>query len=83
MSKELEALLIIKGTQQHLKLLSCGELKSFEVIEKGLKDKEKKDKALEIIKEIDKTSLLHFIAISVKDQEKYEFLKEILLWVYF
>ena len=79
MSKELEALLIIKGTQQHLKLLSCGELKSFEVIEKGLKDKEKKDKALEIIKEIDKTSLLHFIAISVKDQEKYEFLKEILL----
>lgn len=39
----------------------------------------KKLKALEIIKEIDKTSLLHFIAICVKDQKKYDLLKEVLL----
>ena len=37
---------------------------------------EKEHKALEIIKEIDKTSLLHFIAVSVKGKDKYEFLKE-------
>lgn len=36
-------------------------------------------KALEIIKEIDKTSLSHFIAVNVKDQSRYEFLKEVLL----
>lgn len=34
--------------------------------------------ALEIIKEIDKISLLQFIAVSVKYQKKYEFLKEVL-----
>ena len=39
----------------------------------------KRLKALEIIKEIDKTSLLHFIAICVKDQDKYDLLKEVLL----
>lgn len=36
-------------------------------------------KALEIIKEIDKTSLSHFIAVCVKDQEEYDLLKEVLL----
>lgn len=36
-------------------------------------------KCWEIIKGIDKTSLLHFIAVCVKDQEKYQLLKEALL----
>ena len=36
MVKGLEALEIIKGTQQHLKLLSCAELEAFEAIEKEL-----------------------------------------------
>lgn len=45
MSKGLEALGIIKGTQQHLKLLSSGELKAFEIIEKELKEKEELEKA--------------------------------------
>lgn len=37
MYKGLEALNVIKGTQQHLRLLSCGELKAFEIIEKELR----------------------------------------------
>ena len=36
-------------------------------------------KALDALKEIDKTSLLHFLAVCVKDQDKYELLKEVLL----
>lgn len=37
MSKSLEALEIIKGTCQHLKLLSSGEKKAFDIIERDLK----------------------------------------------
>lgn len=42
-------------------------------------DKIKKLKALEIIKEIDKNALLQFISVCVKDQDKYDLLKEALL----
>ncbi len=34
---------------------------------------------LEIIKNVDKTSLLHFLAINVKDQKDYELVREALL----
>lgn len=73
MSKELEALKRLT-VDKYANFLRRNE--DITVIEQALKDKEKKDKAIEIMKEIDKTSLLHFIAVSVKDQEKYEFLKE-------
>ena len=42
-------------------------------------DNEKQLKALEIIKEIDKNALLQFISVCVKDQDKYDLLKEVLL----
>ena len=40
---------------------------------------QKELKALDIIKEIDKTALLHLFAVCIKDKEKIDFLKEVLL----
>ena len=42
MNELLEKLNVIKGTCQHLKLLSSGELKAFEDIENALKEKQTK-----------------------------------------
>ena len=60
-----------------LNLIAIGQCKGKRKQYIGIIAKELK--ALEIIKEIDKTSLLHFIAINVKDNDKYELLKEVLL----
>lgn len=54
-------------------------LKNIRFLEKQNAINSKKLRALDIIKKIDKTALLHLFAVCVKDQEEYELLKEVLL----
>ena len=77
MSEKIECKEIIKKELKRLETLDSG---AFVCIHVNRYDElEKKEQALDIIKEIDKTALLHLFAVCIKDKEKIDFLKEELL----